>query len=68
MEHARAKFARKGSDLQVVNEVGTDKTFGADDNTVHLLRRDTPEVVTVGPAPKSVIAGAVLDVLRELLG
>jgi phosphopantothenoylcysteine decarboxylase/phosphopantothenate--cysteine ligase len=68
MDHARAKFARKGSDLQVVNEVGTDKTFGADDNTVHLLRRDTPEVVTVGPAPKSVVAGAVLDVLEELLG
>jgi phosphopantothenoylcysteine decarboxylase/phosphopantothenate--cysteine ligase len=68
MDHARAKFARKGSDLQVVNEVGTDKTFGADDNTVHLLRRDTPEVVTVGPAPKSVVAEAVLDVLGELLG
>jgi phosphopantothenoylcysteine decarboxylase/phosphopantothenate--cysteine ligase len=67
MDHARAKFARKGSDLQVVNEVGTDKTFGADDNTVHLLRRDTPDVVTVGPAPKSVVAAAVLDVLRELL-
>ena len=53
LDHARAKFARKGSDLQVVNEVGDDKTFGQDDNTVHLLTRGGPdEVRTVGPAIK----------------
>ena len=68
MDHARAKFAKKGSDLQVVNEVGRDLAFGRDDNTVHLLRRDVPEVVTVGPAGKDVIAGAVLDVVEDLLG
>jgi phosphopantothenoylcysteine decarboxylase/phosphopantothenate--cysteine ligase len=67
MDHARAKFARKGSDLQVVNEVGTDKTFGKDDNTVHLLRRDSDEVVTVGPASKDVVAEAVMDALEALL-
>ena len=41
MDHARAKFARKGSDLQVVNEVGTDLTFGLkiirDKDVVHKL-------------------------------
>ncbi|MDN5794144.1 MAG: bifunctional phosphopantothenoylcysteine decarboxylase/phosphopantothenate--cysteine ligase CoaBC [Intrasporangium sp.] len=67
MDHAVAKFARKGSDLQVVNEVGRDKAFGRDDNTVHLLRRDVPEVVSVGPASKDVVAAAVLDVVEELL-
>ncbi len=68
MEHARAKFARKGSDLQVVNEVGRDRVFGADDNTVHLMRRDRAEVRTVGPASKEAVAAAVLDVVQELLG
>jgi phosphopantothenoylcysteine decarboxylase/phosphopantothenate--cysteine ligase len=67
MDHARAKFARKGSDLQVVNEVGADKTFGKDDNTVHLLRRDTDVVLTVGPASKDVVAEAVMDAVEQLL-
>ena len=40
----------KGCDLLVVNEVGADKTFGQDDNTVHLLRPDSDIVVDVGPA------------------
>lgn len=67
MDHARAKFARKGSDVQVVNEVGADKTFGKDDNTVHLLRRDTDDVVTVGPASKDAVAEAILDAVEHLL-
>jgi len=67
MEHARAKFARKGSDLQVVNEVGTDLTFGKDDTTVHLLRRDSDEVLTVGPASKDAVADAVWDTVSTLL-
>ncbi|TWP34836.1 bifunctional phosphopantothenoylcysteine decarboxylase/phosphopantothenate--cysteine ligase CoaBC [Leekyejoonella antrihumi] len=67
MDHARAKFARKGSDLQVVNEVGVHKTFGQDESTVHLLRRGTDEVTTVGPESKRVVAAAVWDAVRELL-
>jgi phosphopantothenoylcysteine decarboxylase/phosphopantothenate--cysteine ligase len=67
MQHARAKFARKGSDVQIVNEVGVGVTFGLDDNTVHVLRRDTDEVVTVGPAAKDVVADALLDVVQSLL-
>ncbi|EWT02934.1 phosphopantothenoylcysteine decarboxylase [Intrasporangium oryzae NRRL B-24470] len=67
LEHARAKFARKGSDLQVVNEVGTDKTFGRDDNTVHLMVRGSDEVVSVGPASKDAVAEAVLDAVLRLL-
>lgn len=68
MEHARAKFGRKGSDLQVVNEVGTDLTFGKDDTTVHLLRRGSAEVTTVGPASKDVVADTLWDTVSPLLG
>jgi phosphopantothenoylcysteine decarboxylase/phosphopantothenate--cysteine ligase len=68
MEHARAKFARKGSDLQVTNEVGVDKAFGHDDNTVHILKKGSDDVVSVGPASKDVVAEAVLDCVQSLLG
>lgn len=61
LAHARAKLARKGCDLLVANEVGEDLTFGQDRSTVHLLRPDTPEVVTVGPADKRVIAAGLWD-------
>jgi phosphopantothenoylcysteine decarboxylase/phosphopantothenate--cysteine ligase len=67
LDHARAKFARKGSDLQVTNEVGYDKAFGQDENTVHILTRGSDEVRTVGPASKDVVADAVLDVVASLL-
>ena len=68
MDHARAKFARKGSDLQVVNEVGRDLTFGKDDTTVHLLRRGRDEVTTVGPTTKDVVADALWDAVSSSLG
>ncbi|MGL4742790.1 MAG: bifunctional phosphopantothenoylcysteine decarboxylase/phosphopantothenate synthase [Dermatophilaceae bacterium] len=61
LEHGRAKLARKGCDLLVVNEVGADVTFGKDDTTVHLLRRGSPEVVDVGPTSKADVAHAVWD-------
>jgi len=67
MDHARAKFVRKGSDLQVVNEVGPDLTFGKDDTTVHLLRRGSDEVTTVGPASKDDVADALWDTISTLL-
>jgi phosphopantothenoylcysteine decarboxylase/phosphopantothenate--cysteine ligase len=67
LDHARAKFSRKGSDLQVTNEVGYDKTFGQDENTVHILTRGSDAVRTVGPASKDVVADAVLDVVAALL-
>ena len=67
LEHGRAKLARKGCDLLVVNEVGVDKTFGLDDNTVHILRQGSGHVVDVGPAAKEVIAAAVWDAVQEIL-
>ncbi len=67
MDHARAKFERKKSDLQVVNEVGPGVTFGQDSSTVHLLVRGRDDVRTIGPADKHVIAAGVWDVVREML-
>ncbi|GGB33121.1 phosphopantothenoylcysteine decarboxylase [Flexivirga endophytica] len=66
MEHARAKFARKGSDLQVVNEVGPDVTFGQDRAAIHILTRRGDET-EVGPADKATLARAVWDAVQEHL-
>lgn len=67
LDHGRAKLARKGCDLLVVNEVGNGVTFGQDSSTVHLLRRGSDEVTDIGPAPKSVVADAVWDAVLDLL-
>lgn len=64
--HARAKLVRKGCDVLVANEVGDGVTFGQDESTAHLLRADSDEVVTVGPAPKSHIAAAVVDLAASI--
>ena len=71
LDLARAKLARKGCDLLVANEVGVDKAFGTDANTVHLLFRDglpgNPGDHSAGPAPKAEIAAAVWDGVQALL-
>ena len=67
LDHARAKLARKGCDLLVVNEVGSGKTFGLDDSTVHLLRRGSDDATQVGPASKLEVAHAVWDAVLPLL-
>jgi phosphopantothenoylcysteine decarboxylase/phosphopantothenate--cysteine ligase len=67
LEHGRAKLARKGCDVLVVNEVGADKTFGSDDNTVTILRRGSDEGVEVGPVSKAAVSAAVWDVVTDLL-
>ncbi len=71
-EHAvldlgREKLARKGCDLLVVNEVGADRTFGKDDNLVHILRQGSDDVTEVGPASKDDVAAAVWDAVQSLL-
>jgi phosphopantothenoylcysteine decarboxylase/phosphopantothenate--cysteine ligase len=62
----RAKLARKGCDVLVVNEVGAGRAFGTEDNTVTVLTSDggsTP----VGPASKDDVADEVWDaVVRRL--
>ncbi|HWC22008.1 MAG TPA: bifunctional phosphopantothenoylcysteine decarboxylase/phosphopantothenate--cysteine ligase CoaBC [Flexivirga sp.] len=70
MDHARAKFARKGSDIQVVNEVGPGVTFGQDRAAIHILTRaggPVPEDTQVGPADKVTLAHAVWDAVQQHL-
>ena len=67
LDLARDKFARKGCDVLVANEVGVDKTFGQDTNTVHILRRGVDAVTQAGPAPKDTVAATVWDVIQDVL-
>ncbi len=56
----RAKLARKGCDLMVVNEVGVSTTFGQDDSSATILDREGGEQA-LPHGPKSVLAEAVWD-------
>ncbi len=67
LDHARAKLARKGCDLLVVNEVGVDTTFGHDDTTVHVMRRGSDDATQVGPASKLQVAHVVWDAVLTVL-
>jgi phosphopantothenoylcysteine decarboxylase/phosphopantothenate--cysteine ligase len=60
LANARAKLARKRADLIVVNEVGTDRVFGADHNTVTLLAADDT-TTKLGELPKDDVADAIWD-------
>jgi len=65
LAHGRAKLARKGCDLLVVNDVGAGKAFGTDTNSAVLLGADGSEV-PVPAGPKETLADAVWDVVRTL--
>jgi phosphopantothenoylcysteine decarboxylase/phosphopantothenate--cysteine ligase len=58
LKNAEAKFAKKGCDWLVANEVGTGKVFDRDDNEVTLLRR--------GAAPEGWPLQSKDDVARQL--
>jgi phosphopantothenoylcysteine decarboxylase / phosphopantothenate---cysteine ligase len=62
LSHARAKLARKGVDLLVVNDVSAGQVFGRADNEVTVLAADG----TVTPVPagrKDVVAAGIWDAL-----
>lgn len=63
LELGRAKLERKGCDLLVVNEVGVDKTFGADETSVHVLTRGSDDVIDLGPASKAEVSHGIWDVV-----
>jgi phosphopantothenoylcysteine decarboxylase/phosphopantothenate--cysteine ligase len=60
LEHGRAKLARKGCDLLVVNAVGAGKAFGTSDNAAVILGADGSET-DVPLGPKTLLAAAVCD-------
>ncbi|MET0821040.1 MAG: bifunctional phosphopantothenoylcysteine decarboxylase/phosphopantothenate--cysteine ligase CoaBC, partial [Aeromicrobium sp.] len=66
LEHARAKLARKGCDLLVVNDVSDGKVFGLDSTEAVLLGADGT-VVEVPPSSKSVLAHSIWDAVVQRL-
>ncbi|MDR1767762.1 MAG: bifunctional phosphopantothenoylcysteine decarboxylase/phosphopantothenate--cysteine ligase CoaBC [Propionibacteriaceae bacterium] len=57
----RAKLARKGCRLLVVNNVSGGAVFGADETAVVILDRDEPEAAAVESGPKEVVAHAIIE-------
>ncbi len=66
LELGRAKLARKGCDLLVVNDVRGGAVFGADDNQAVILGADGASV-DVPPGPKTALAHAVWDEVARRL-
>ena len=68
LDHGRAKLARKGCDLLVVNDVSAGSGFELDDNAGVLLARDGSDPIVVPLGAKTVLAAAICDQLARLLG
>jgi phosphopantothenoylcysteine decarboxylase/phosphopantothenate--cysteine ligase len=66
LDHARAKLARKGCDLLVVNDVTEGKAFETDDNEVVVLGADGSSTL-VPRASKAAVSDAVWDAVVRLL-
>lgn len=66
LDHARAKLARKGCDLLVVNDVGSERVFGQPENEVTILAADGAETA-VPRAAKADIAHAIWDAVVHKL-
>lgn len=65
LTYARAKLARKGCDLLVVNAVGDGKAFEVDHNDGWLLGSDGSESA-LGEGSKALLAGRVLDAVVDI--
>ena len=66
LTHARAKLARKGVDLLVVNDVSAGQVFGRSDNEVTVLGADGSST-PVAAGPKDVVAGGIWDAVAGRL-
>lgn len=66
LANGRAKLARKGCDLLVVNEVGDDKAFGSAENEAVILAADGSET-PVPYGPKEDLADTVWDLVAPRL-
>lgn len=64
--HARAKLARKGCDLLVVNAVGEGRAFEVDNNDGWLLSADGAEVA-LEHGSKTLMASRIVDAIGQLL-
>ncbi|MDX3093097.1 bifunctional phosphopantothenoylcysteine decarboxylase/phosphopantothenate--cysteine ligase CoaBC [Streptomyces sp. ME01-24h] len=66
LANGRAKLARKGCDLLVVNEVGDHKAFGSEDNEAVVLGADGSETA-VPYGPKEALAERIWDLVAARL-
>ncbi|WP_344960610.1 bifunctional phosphopantothenoylcysteine decarboxylase/phosphopantothenate--cysteine ligase CoaBC [Streptomyces thioluteus] len=66
LANGRAKLARKGCDLLVVNEVGETRTFGSAENEAVVLAADG-STTEVPHGPKEALADVVWDLVAERL-
>lgn len=66
LEYAQVKFARKGCDVLMANEVGRDKTFGQKSNEGWILRSGL-EPQRVEHGSKQVVAAQILAAVNEML-
>ncbi|MEU1308468.1 bifunctional phosphopantothenoylcysteine decarboxylase/phosphopantothenate--cysteine ligase CoaBC [Streptomyces cinnamoneus] len=66
LANGRAKLARKGCDLLVVNEVGERRTFGSEENEAVVLAPDGTET-PVPHGPKEALADVVWDLVAGRL-
>ena len=64
LDLARAKLARKGCDLLVVNDVSGGAVFGSPDNEAVILAASGPPV-EVPRGTKSALAHAIWDQVRD---
>ncbi|MGH3993969.1 MAG: phosphopantothenoylcysteine decarboxylase, partial [Pseudonocardiaceae bacterium] len=67
LAHARAKLARKGCDLLVVNTVGNGLAFEVEDNSGWLLFADGTEQ-PLRHGPKALLSAYVWDAVVGLFG
>ncbi|WP_150254814.1 bifunctional phosphopantothenoylcysteine decarboxylase/phosphopantothenate--cysteine ligase CoaBC [Nocardiopsis deserti] len=65
--NGRAKLARKGCDLLVVNQVGGGRAFGTEDNQAVILGSDGT-AVDVPTGPKEDLADRIWDLILPRLG
>ncbi len=64
--YARGKLVRKGLDMIAANQVGREGCgFESDDNALTVIDADTAHAL--GPGPKTVLADALLDLVRARL-
>lgn len=66
LANGRAKLARKGCDLLVVNQVGAELTFGSEENEAVVLGADGTET-PVPHGPKTALADVVWDLVATRL-
>ena len=66
LTHARAKLARKGADLLVVNDVSAGRVFGRTENEVTVLAPDGA-VTPVPAGRKDAVAAGIWDAVAERL-